>query len=86
MKAFDFMNGLVGQIPGMGGLIISEDDDQKELMWHMFRVKFRESPRYPIGYYIWWYEDGTDFEPFEQWTIKICNADGDIIYLYKIEK
>ena len=86
MKAFDFMNGLVDQIPGMGSLVIHEDDDQKKLMWHMFHVKFKESPHYKVGYYIWWYKDGTDFEPFKEWTIKIYNADGDTIYLYLIEE
>jgi hypothetical protein len=82
----DMVNAFVEQIPGMGNFRIHEDDDQKDLMWHLFHIRFKEQPHYDVGYYVYCYEEAFKEFDFPMWTNAICNEEGDVIYLYKISE
>lgn len=72
---------LVGQIPGMGVMVIHKDDNQKEFLWFMFHV--RHSERLNVGYYIYRYkEKDSTFDL--KCDVKLTNDEGDTIYLYQI--
>lgn len=82
----DMINAFVGHTPGMGGLIIHEDDDQKESMWYLFHIRYREQPHFKVGHYIYCYEETFKEFEFPMWTAKICNEEGDVIYLFLISE
>ena len=82
----DMINAFVRHTVGMGGLRIDKDDDQKDLMWHMFHIRYKEQPHFKVGYYIYCYEETFEEFEFPMWTAKICNEEGDIIYLFLISE
>lgn len=82
----DMVNAFVEQTPGMGNFRIDEDDNQKELMWRMFHIHFKEQPHYDVGCYIYCYKETFEEFKFPMWTDAICNEEGDVIYLYKISE
>lgn len=83
----ELLIALVGQNPQMGGLVIHEDDDQKDLLWNVFHVRFKSKPSLELGHYVYRYVVGEeDDDDFPMATAKLCNEEGDTICLYHISQ
>ena len=88
-KSSLLLQALIEQIPEMGEFYISEDDDVKEVLWIMFRVKWsysREELDFPNGHYMYRYILEDDDFPMDGCDTEVINEDGDRIYLYLMDE